>query len=118
MEVVNTRPAASSELRGLRGGDLCTFPDLNSPTAAIFSHYTGPAGPAPGTAAPTSIPLFLHDSAKLCGYYQPTESGGPGRANDNLMMLDGTKRVCSRAGLLLKVSVTESGVLYLGVIVR
>ena len=117
MEVVNTRPAASPELRGLRG-DLCTFPDLNSPTAAIFSHYTGPAGPAPGTAAPTSIPLFLHDSAKLCGYYQPTESGGPGRANDNLMMLDGTKRVCSRAGLLLKVSVTESGVLYLGVIVR
>ena len=51
MEVVNTRPAASPELRGLRGGDLCTFPDLNSPTAAIFSHYTGPAGPAPGTAA-------------------------------------------------------------------
>ena len=118
MEVVNTRPVASPELRGLRGGDLCTFPDLNSPTAGIFSHYTGPAGPAPGTAAPTSIPLFLHDSAKLCGYYQPTESWGPGRANDNLMMLDGTKRVCSRAGLLLKVSVTESGVLYLGVIVR
>ena len=73
MEVVNTRPAARPELRGSRG-DLCTFPDLNSPTAGIFSHYTGPAGPAPGTAAPTSIPLFLHDSAKLCGYYQPAES--------------------------------------------
>ena len=73
MVVVNTRPAARPEMRGLRG-DLCTFPDLNSPTAAIFSHYTGPAGPAPGTAAPTSIPLFLHDSAKLCGYYQPAES--------------------------------------------
>ena len=54
MEVVNTRPAASpAQLRGLRGGDLCTFPDLNSPTAGIFSHYTGPARPAPrhrGTA--------------------------------------------------------------------
>ena len=43
----------SPELRGLRGGDLCTFPDLNSPTAGIFSHYTSPARPAPqhrGTA--------------------------------------------------------------------